>query len=225
MKRVPDAPEMPEDPGAPAPEEQDPSPVPEAAAGRNVDGNRAGALSFLRALVLGGKQEQKPDRTLLQSARQASRRASAGAESDGRTGDFPPAASSGLFAAMDAPLNGLTPDDLRFAGEVDAALARRPRFGVRALSVTVAAMLVCLLVWAAFAEIDEVTHAEGRVVGSQRTQTIQNLEGGILRAVLVYEGQTVERGDVLAQLDNERAGHPAIPLPDAPEQGCSPWPC
>ncbi|AMD91568.1 hemolysin secretion protein D [Desulfovibrio fairfieldensis] len=106
---------------------------------------------------------------------------------------------------MDAPLHGLTPDDIQFAGEVDAALARRPRFGVRALSVTVAVMFACLLVWAAFAKIDEVTHAEGQVVGSQRTQTIQNLEGGILRAVLVREGQIVDKGDVLAQLDNELA--------------------
>ena len=66
-------------------------------------------------------------------------------------------------------------------------------------------MFACLLVWAAFAKIDEVTHAEGQVVGSQRTQTIQNLEGGILRAVLVREGQIVDKGDVLAQLDNELA--------------------
>ncbi len=89
--------------------------------------------------------------------------------------------------------------------EVDAALARRPRFGVRALSVTVAVMFLCLLLWAAVADIDEVTHAEGQVVGSQRTQTIQNLEGGILREVQVHEGQIVEKGAVLAQLDNEMA--------------------
>lgn len=103
------------------------------------------------------------------------------------------------------PWRGLTPDDIQFANEVDAALARRPRFGARALSVCVAGMLFCLLLWAAFANVDEVTHAEGSVVGSQRTQTIQNLEGGILRAVLVHEGQIVEKGEVLAQLDNEMA--------------------
>ncbi|MDE7371744.1 MAG: biotin/lipoyl-binding protein, partial [Desulfovibrio sp.] len=106
---------------------------------------------------------------------------------------------------MDAPLNGLTPDDIHYADEVDAALARRPRFGVRALSVTVAVMFLCLIIWAAVADIDEVTHAEGQVVGSQRTQTIQNLEGGILREVQVHEGQIVEKGAVLAQLDNEMA--------------------
>lgn len=32
----------------------------------------------------------------------------------------------GLFDAMNAPLEGLTPDDISYAGEVDAALAARP---------------------------------------------------------------------------------------------------
>ncbi len=168
------------------------------------DSNMAGAMSFLRALTLGGENEQKPDQTLFQSMRAATHRAPKEAP-PGEEGGFRPPASPGLFAAMDAPLRGLTPDDIRFAGEVDAALARRPRFGARALSVTVTVMFACLLVWAAFAEIDEVTHAEGQVVGSQRTQTIQNLEGGILRGILVREGQIVEKDDVLAQLDNELA--------------------
>lgn len=168
---------------------------------------RGGATSFLRALFLGDEHEQKPDHGFMHGVRALFGR------SGGKEGAAPqpggpasgPASSPGLFAAMDAPLHGLTPDDIQFAGEVDAALARRPRFGVRALSVCVALMFVCLLIWAAFAKIDEVTHAEGSVVGSQRTQTIQNLEGGILRAVLVHEGQIVDKGDVLAQLDNELA--------------------
>ncbi len=175
---------------------------------------KSGALAFLRALFVGDESEQKPDRGLIQSIRDLVRNRGKDGEGNGPMGDSgpggpasgpAPGANPGLFAAMDAPLHGLTPDDIQFASEVDAALARRPRFGVRALSVTVAVMFVCLLIWAAFAKIDEVTHAEGQVVGSQRTQTIQNLEGGILRSVQVHEGQIVEKGDVLAQLDNELA--------------------
>lgn len=166
----------------------------------------SGPGDFVRALLLGGGQEQKPDKSFMQSVREtASRLRDSLPGKDSGPGAQQPQAHPGLFAAMDAPLRGLTPDDIQYASEVDAALARRPRFGVRALSVCVALMFVCLLVWAAFARIDEVTHAEGSVVGSQRTQTIQNLEGGILRAVLVHEGQTVEKGTVLAQLDNEMA--------------------
>ena len=106
---------------------------------------------------------------------------------------------------MDAPLQGLSPDDIKYTNEVDAALMRRPRLGARALSLCVFFMFFVLTVWAAFANLDEVTHAEGSVVGSQRTQTIQNLEGGILRSILVHEGQVVEKNMVLAQLDNELA--------------------
>ncbi|WP_241159426.1 MULTISPECIES: HlyD family type I secretion periplasmic adaptor subunit [unclassified Desulfovibrio] len=164
----------------------------------------AEAAAFVRAIFVRGENEQTPDKPLSEMARAAldSRLGKGGAQ--GPAG-APGAGGQGLFAAMDAPLNGLTPDDIHYADEVDAALARRPRFGVRALSVTVAVMFLCLIIWAAVADIDEVTHAEGQVVGSQRTQTIQNLEGGILREVQVHEGQIVEKGAVLAQLDNEMA--------------------
>ena len=110
-----------------------------------------------------------------------------------------------LFAALDAPLHGLMPDDINYASEVDAALSRRPAFTARALSVAVALLVVALLVWAAWAPIDEVTHAEGSVVGSRRTQSVSNLEGGILQGVLVREGEIVEKGQVVAQLENVMA--------------------
>ncbi|MDR2573160.1 MAG: HlyD family type I secretion periplasmic adaptor subunit [Desulfovibrio sp.] len=173
----------------------------EGDAAKEEKNGRSGAWKFLRDLVMGGEHEQKPDEGFLKSLEKALGK---GGGQPG-PGGGPPQANAGLFAAMDAPLHGLTPDDIQFASEVDAALARRPRFGVRALSLTVAGMFLALIIWGAFADIDEVTHAEGQVVGSQRTQTIQNLEGGILRGLLVREGQIVEKGVALAQLDNEMA--------------------
>ena len=76
--------------------------------------------------------------------------------------------------------------------------------GVSAISAG-SMLVVALLVWAAWAPIDEVTHAEGSVVGSRRTQSVSNLEGGILQAVLVREGEVVEKGQVVAQLENVMA--------------------
>ena len=162
---------------------------------------------FLRQLLMGGEHEQRPDKSLRQSLHETVDRilGKGGQQGAGGMANALQQGTPGLFAAMDAPLRGLTPDDILFANEVDAALARRPRFGVRALSISVGAFFLCLIIWAAVASVDEVTHAEGSVVGSQRTQTIQNLEGGILRAVLVHEGQIVDKGAVLAQLDNEMA--------------------
>lgn len=107
---------------------------------------------------------------------------------------------------VDSNVYRLTDSELPYVNEVDAALARKPTQGVRILSVSVGLFFLCMLVWAALASIDEVTHAEGQVIASQRTQAIQNLEGGILQAVLVREGQVVEKGTPLARLDNEMAG-------------------
>lgn len=111
----------------------------------------------------------------------------------------------GLFDAMNAPMRGLTPDDLNYANEIDQAMHNRMGFGVAFLSVMGLLLVGFLIAWAYYAEIDEVTHADGQVIASQRTQSIQNLEGGIIRSVNVKEGQVVERGALLARLDNESA--------------------
>ncbi|MBO4792996.1 MAG: HlyD family type I secretion periplasmic adaptor subunit, partial [Deltaproteobacteria bacterium] len=76
---------------------------------------------------------------------------------------------------------------------------------MRWLSVAVCVFFFAAVLWAAFAKLDEVTHAEGQVIASSRTQVIQNLEGGILSSVEVQEGQTVEKNELLARLDNENA--------------------
>lgn len=57
------------------------------------------------------------------------------------------------------------------------------------------------LIWAAIAQVDEVTRGEGRVVPLRRLQTIQSLEGGILSELLVNEGDIVAPGQVLARMD------------------------
>ena len=110
-----------------------------------------------------------------------------------------------LFEPSALGTRGLLPEDLPYAAEVEAALARRPSRGARWLSVGVFLFFAAFLGWASVAMLDEVTHADGQVIASSRTQIIQNLEGGILRSVEVYEGQIVEKGDVLARLDNEMA--------------------
>ena len=120
-----------------------------------------------------------------------------------RPGAGAPARS--LFEPASLGSRGLLPEDLPYAAEVEAALARRPERSARWLSVGVFLFFAAFLGWASVASLDEVTHAEGQVIASSRTQVIQNLEGGILQSVDVYEGQIVEKGDLLARLDNEMA--------------------
>ncbi|MCQ2444706.1 MAG: HlyD family type I secretion periplasmic adaptor subunit [Mailhella sp.] len=122
----------------------------------------------------------------------------------GMPGQQPRPAQS-LFEPASLASRNLLPEDLPYAAEVEAALARRPSRGSRWLSVAVFLFFASFVGWASVATLDEVTHAEGQVIASSRTQIIQNLEGGILRTVEVHEGQIVEKNDILARLDNETA--------------------
>lgn len=62
-------------------------------------------------------------------------------------------------------------------------------------------LLVCFVTWSYFAKVDEVSKGAGKVVPTSRAQIIQSLEGGILARLNVAEGDIVERGQILAQLD------------------------
>lgn len=64
--------------------------------------------------------------------------------------------------------------------------------------------LATILVWAWLFELEEVSTGTGKVVPSSKEQIIQSLDGGILTTLNVKEGQIVEQGQVLAQLDPTR---------------------
>jgi len=61
--------------------------------------------------------------------------------------------------------------------------------------------IISFLVWAALTNINEVAHTPGEVTPLGHQQVVQHLEGGIVRAIQVQEGQSVKRGDVLVILD------------------------
>lgn len=62
------------------------------------------------------------------------------------------------------------------------------------------------LFWANWAELDMVTRATGQVIASSRNQVIQAADGGVLERMLVKEGDSVKRGQVLLRFDQTRAG-------------------
>ncbi|MEJ0040394.1 MAG: HlyD family efflux transporter periplasmic adaptor subunit [Gammaproteobacteria bacterium] len=68
----------------------------------------------------------------------------------------------------------------------------------------VGALLLTLLAWAWFFELDEVSTGTGKVVPSSKEQVIQSLEGGILVDLKIKEGDIVSAGQVLAQLDRTK---------------------
>jgi adhesin transport system membrane fusion protein len=58
--------------------------------------------------------------------------------------------------------------------------------------------------WAALTRVEQITRTEARVVPNGREQVIASLEGGILRELMVREGDTVHTGQPLLRLDPTR---------------------
>lgn len=69
------------------------------------------------------------------------------------------------------------------------------------LLVAIIALIVVGLVWAAVTEVDDVTRADGRIVPSSNVQVVQAAETGVLQALHVQEGELVEEGALLMELD------------------------
>jgi adhesin transport system membrane fusion protein len=61
------------------------------------------------------------------------------------------------------------------------------------------------LVWAYFANLDQITRGEGKVIPSSQTQVIQSLDGGQLAEMRIREGDVVEKDQVLLVIDNTTA--------------------
>lgn len=70
-----------------------------------------------------------------------------------------------------------------------------------ALLGLIALFLGASLIWAARTELDDVTRANGRIVASKDNQLIQAAEAGVLEKLYVAEGDIVEAGALLMDLD------------------------
>jgi len=70
----------------------------------------------------------------------------------------------------------------------------------------VTGFVVVFFIWAAFTQIDRTVRGEGTVVPSSKLQVVSNLEGGVVKEILVKAGDTVKRGDVLVRLSPTLTG-------------------
>jgi len=72
---------------------------------------------------------------------------------------------------------------------------------VRVAIITIAIVICAFVAWSAVTTVDEIAVTSGEVIPAGRVQTIQHQEGGTIQAILVRDGQLVEKGDLLVQLD------------------------
>ena len=93
---------------------------------------------------------------------------------------------------------------LDWAQDADWAQLQQEPVRARQMLLLALAAVVVLVLWAAWAEIDEVTRGEARVVPSSQLQVVQTVDGGVLESMLVKVGDTVEAGQPLARVDTTR---------------------
>lgn len=92
-----------------------------------------------------------------------------------------------------------------FVGSVQSALIDEPLPRAVWALYLMAAVLLVGIVWSSLATVDEVTRSDARVVPDGKEQVIASLESGTLGKLLVHEGEEVEAGQALAELDPTRA--------------------
>lgn len=67
--------------------------------------------------------------------------------------------------------------------------------------VTLSGATLLFIVWAALTPIKELARTEGQVLPAGYSQLVQHLEGGLVKAIVVHEGDFVQKDQVLVQLD------------------------
>lgn len=101
-------------------------------------------------------------------------------------------------------LRPLAPESFR----VDELQAWSDRIPTSRRKLVIAAVAVLFVVfgiggyWSATAPIGGAVVAGGRIIAEGNNRVVQNLEGGILKAVAVREGDAVKQGDLIAEVDD-----------------------
>ena len=92
-------------------------------------------------------------------------------------------------------LGGVADKDANRAGfrdfevEADAVMSRAHTQRAQKIVRAAVVIVVLLIVWAALAHVDEVTRGDGKVISSRQLQLVQSLDGGVVTAILVREGE------------------------------------
>ncbi|WP_341647075.1 HlyD family type I secretion periplasmic adaptor subunit [Thauera sp. SDU_THAU2] len=117
----------------------------------------------------------------------------------------PANAGSRVFGGLLSRLSSIERDDgLDWSSDADWARLQQEPLRARALLRIAAVVVILLLVWAAFAKVDEVTRGEARVIPSRQLQIVQSVDGGVVDSIEVREGQVVEAGELLLKVDPTR---------------------
>jgi len=99
----------------------------------------------------------------------------------------------------------LSANDYEYMNSLSAAVIHTRPKKLHWVLISFLITITTFIVWASYAQIDEIARGSGKVVPNGQNQIIQNLEGGIVSKILVKEGDFVEKGQVLIRISNEKS--------------------
>ena len=91
-----------------------------------------------------------------------------------------------------------------FSTDSDVAILRQEPLRARVLLRSVGIVMALFILWAAVAQLDEVTRGEGKVIPSRQVQILQSIDGGLVSEILVREGDVVQANQLLIKIDETR---------------------
>ncbi|MGE5622985.1 MAG: HlyD family type I secretion periplasmic adaptor subunit [Bacillota bacterium] len=94
--------------------------------------------------------------------------------------------------------------DRDFVRDADRFMIQQEPLRARILLRALLGVALLFVLWSAVVKIDEVTKGDGKVIPSRQLQVLQSLDGGIVSQIAVTEGQQVEAGQLLLQIDSTR---------------------
>lgn len=94
--------------------------------------------------------------------------------------------------------------DSDFVHDADRFMLQQEPLRARIMVRALLGVALLFVLWAAVVKIDEVTKGDGKVIPSRQLQVLQSLDGGIVSKILVAEGQQVDAGQLLLQVDSTR---------------------
>ncbi len=95
-------------------------------------------------------------------------------------------------------------EDLEFIYTSYANSNEHPSNVSRVIFMLISGIFVIFLLWASLAEIDELARGNGKVIPTDKIQTVQSLDGGIISEIFVKEGDIVKFDDPLMKIDTTR---------------------
>ena len=95
----------------------------------------------------------------------------------------------------------LTPSEMEFLPAVLEIQQAPPSPIGRAILWTILAVFIAGAAWATLGWIDIVATAQGKIIASGYSKTLQPYETGVITAIHVQDGQTVTKGELLIELD------------------------